>query len=744
MRRIVSAVAIGLLLSVSALSAPTQLDRAVVLRGPYLQMGNTTSMMVVWGTGAPTTGTLRVGRAPGQWEREIDMAAAKTQVGAVRGLIPDTTYFYEVQIGDRIAATGADFRFTTHPPINSARPFRFLAWGDSGTGGGGQMRLADEINVTHPPVDLALILGDIVYPDGQWDGWDQRYFKPYEHLLRRAVGWPCIGNHDAKTERAAPYLANYVLPVDSGAPDHPSNTERYYSFDYGNTHFIALDSQTSDRTDEGPMYAWFKADLAHARARGAHWVVVMFHHPPYTKGTHDSDRERDLREMRKYYSPICENDGVDLVLTGHSHVYERSYLVQNGTPLQRDKSTYIKTDARGCLYVVSGSGGQSGSGRLDHPVMAFSRGRVLGASVFEITRDALRGYYLLDDGTTIDHFSLHKTADRTPPALVEASIIAGEDGALDRVRVVFDEPVSAATLSASHFAVSAIGIEETALQASLVPSAIEPVHDRRAVDLLFEAPAIAAMRAAAALRVIVREVADDPGIDPAGGDDEPTVVKPNALHQASLLFSSAPATTKAVPLDATSRPLTVVPAVSTATLRPDAAPNTAQAEISFTAHNVPDAATLVWDFGDGATKRGTDRTVAHVFAPSTGVQTRIALAVVSVAVLHGDSASVAYTRVYLHGQGDAPSLQLEASHDQTVTTGKAITFTANAADPDGGDVTIAWTITRGGNVVTLHGDTTETLTWTPRDAGRYIVTAIATDDEGVQVTTTYELAVRVE
>ena len=78
---------------------------------------------------------------------------------------------------------------------------------------------------------------------------------------------------------------------------------------------------------------WLQNDLA---ANSKDWLIAFWHHPPYTKGTHDSDTDLNATEIRQYILPILENYGVDLVLSGHSHTYERSYLIdghygQSGT-----------------------------------------------------------------------------------------------------------------------------------------------------------------------------------------------------------------------------------------------------------------------------------------------------------------------------------------------------------------------------------------------------------------------------
>ena len=94
-------------------------------------------------------------------------------------------------------------------------------------------------------------------------------------------------------------------------------TEAYYSFDYGNIHFIVLDGNSRARPAGGPMLTWLEADL---QATTADWVIAFWHHPPYSKGLlHDSDVEQREIDMRENVLPILEAYGVDLVLTGHSH-----------------------------------------------------------------------------------------------------------------------------------------------------------------------------------------------------------------------------------------------------------------------------------------------------------------------------------------------------------------------------------------------------------------------------------------
>src|SRR6185295_9419640 len=191
--------------------------------------------------------------------------------------------------------------------------------------------------------------------------------------------WPTMGNHDYETLNGAPYLDAYYLPTDTGAPGHPSSTELYYSFDQGMAHFTCADSESMNSAPGSPMYTWISDDLDDARAHGKRWLFVFMHHPPYSHGTHDSDTEQDLITLRENLVPLFEAKGVDMVMVGHSHVYERSYLAKNSAILQNDTGDYTKIGTpNGTIYLVSGCGGESGSGSLDHPLMATSYGDVNG------------------------------------------------------------------------------------------------------------------------------------------------------------------------------------------------------------------------------------------------------------------------------------------------------------------------------------------------------------------------------
>ena len=204
-----------------------------------------------------------------------------------------------------------------------------------------------------------------------------------------------------------------------------SGTEYYYSFDYANIHFVCLDSMSSDRSPTGAMATWLRNDLG---ANTRPWTISYFHHPPYTKGVMDSDAWPESIEMRSNIVPILEDFGVDLVLTGHSHSYERSYLIdghygfsssfsssmiKNGGSGHDDQgAAYTKSSAgaaphQGAVYAVAGNAAELLDAPLNHPAMFISL-LELGSMVLDINANRLDAKMINSSGVTRDYFTLIK------------------------------------------------------------------------------------------------------------------------------------------------------------------------------------------------------------------------------------------------------------------------------------------------------------------------------------------------
>jgi hypothetical protein len=396
-------------------------------RGPYLQTVTPDAITIRWRTGAPERSVVRYGTSA----EDLALAAAgasETTDHEVRltGLRPDTRYYYTVGDGASVLAGGADCTFHTAPPVGVERKVRIWAIGDSGQPGPGQQRVqvAYDAHAGGADTDVWLLLGDNAYSTGTGAQYQAGFFDPYRKRLRSTVVWPSRGNHDAiRKGPGNDYYDFFTLPQSGEAGGTPSGTEAWYSFDYANVHFICLDAE---RLAGGAMIDWLRSDLA---ATDQDWVIAYWHHPPYSKGSHDSDSEPAMVQARRQLLPVLEEGGVDLVLCGHSHAYERSYLLDGhygpSSSLERSmvldrgdgrpdgdgpyrKATYGRpAPHEGTVYAVVGSSSQAGGGPLKHRVHATSL-HALGSLVIEISGRRLDASFVDERLRVADRFAITK------------------------------------------------------------------------------------------------------------------------------------------------------------------------------------------------------------------------------------------------------------------------------------------------------------------------------------------------
>ncbi len=416
----------------------------VVSRGPYLQTETPRSIIVRYRTDTPTDSVVRYGTTISQLNATASVAGSKTEhTVLISGLTADTRYYYSVGNSVGVLEGGtANYSFTTAPVPGTAKPTRIWVIGDSGTANSNARAVRDAYKTYtgSQPTDLWLMLGDNAYNSGTDSEYQDAVFSTYPELLQQVAVWPVLGNHDGRSADSltgtGPFYDIFNLPIAGEAGGIPSGTEAYYSFDYGNIHFIAMDSFETDRSVGGTMLTWLENDLL---ANDKPWIIAFWHHPPYTKGSHDSDSEDRLIEMRQNALPILESHGVDLVLSGHSHSYERSMLIDghygssntltsamilNAGSGRSDTAdgTYSKTGGvaianEGAVYAVAGSSGLKTGGNLNHPAMYISL-NLLGSMVIDVNGNQLDARFLDSTGVVQDYFSLLKGADTTCSASV--------------------------------------------------------------------------------------------------------------------------------------------------------------------------------------------------------------------------------------------------------------------------------------------------------------------------------------
>ncbi len=451
---------------------PAWASAGSLARGPYLQQATSNSIVVVWRTKGVSTPVLRYGNSPDALTEEVSGDSVILRVSAdinaatniprlykepadeidqreadhdpstaantyqfeaqVSGLQPDSKYYYAIYDNNQPLAGGDENHyFVSHPRIGSSTDMRLWVVGDSGTGEIEQAMVHDAMRAyvsrTGRSVDHYIHVGDMAYSDGTDREFQDNFFAPYQTTLRNTVCWPAMGNHEGHTSRGisgiGPYYDAYVVPTRAEAGGVASGTEAYYSFDIEEVHFTCLDSHDLDRSPDAAMAQWLRADLEQANAK---WLVAFWHHPPYTKGSHDSDREQQLAEMRENFMPILESSGVDLTLTGHSHIYERSMLMDGAydTPTTAKGVILDDGDGRiggdgayrkskglrpheGSVSIVSGHGGAGISRQGTMPVM---REIIIehGSVILDIEGDTLTGTMLNKQGQIRDVFNIVK------------------------------------------------------------------------------------------------------------------------------------------------------------------------------------------------------------------------------------------------------------------------------------------------------------------------------------------------
>ncbi len=293
-------------------------------RQPYLQQVTATTATVGWVTASPVSAHVAITSPPGSLlgttpavvENYALRTDGETQMwSATTDLEPDTVYCY--QVADDTQNLTERTGFKTAPAADDPAPVRFLAFGDSGGGGSDQYALLEQMYTV--PYDLMIHTGDLAYDSGTISQFEDTVFAVYADLFRNIPFFPAAGNHDYKTMQGAPFRDVFNLPGDSG--------ERWYSYDWGRVHFVALDTEA----DYSTQMAWLDRDLA---ANKLPWKVIYMHKPPYSSGLHGSDTT-----LRSKLAPLLDRYGVQLVLAGHDHDYER-IKPQNGT-----------------TFVVTGGGG---------------------------------------------------------------------------------------------------------------------------------------------------------------------------------------------------------------------------------------------------------------------------------------------------------------------------------------------------------------------------------------------------
>jgi hypothetical protein len=381
---------------------------ASLVFGPYVNSTTQSSAKIVW-AGASDKAVVTVQDFSGvnasapQVVQAMQAITGRTQeklhIATVTGLRPATNYAYHVATSTQTA----DGVFQTVPPLDSKGPLKFVTYSDPQTYPERHARVVAAVMKELPFAFLAV--GGDYCDDDNWAGFQREFFTPARDLLRQVALWTVRGNHEA----------DGLLYHDLFA--QPGNGY-YYSFDYGNLHYVVLDQYEigaagyKDPAERAKMLAWVDRDLAAAKAH-ADWLIVSYHEPTINVAGHGSDWGR------KDFLPVLEKHGVDIVLSGHSHVYERFRPIG-------------PKGAKPIIHITSASAGGMSYVRADSPILDVADPG-LHYCVFTINGNHLDMVAKTPDGQVADWLSLTKTDGKFQKEIMDRSMTMDEVAPLVKV-----------------------------------------------------------------------------------------------------------------------------------------------------------------------------------------------------------------------------------------------------------------------------------------------------------------------
>lgn len=428
----------------------------VLTRGPYLQAATSSSIVIRWRTNAGERSVVRYGTDPNRLTDSVENTMITNEhIVKLSKLQPRTTYYYSIGGLTHTLQGGKGNYFMTLPEPGSRDRYRIAAFGDCGNNSLNQRMVRNEVlkYLGDNYLDAWLLLGDNAYESGTDAEYQVNFFDVFkDDLLKRYPLFPAPGNHDyrdigkyrgvSQATQDVPYYQIFTMPVDGEGGGVASRNPAYYSFDIGNVHFLSLDSYGKEEKTLrmfdtlSPQVEWVKKDLAANRHKD--WVVAYWHHPPYTMGSHNSDRETELVKIRENFVRILERYGVDMVLCGHSHNYERSKLIKGHYGKEatfnaaehnvsessglydgsKNSCPYLKDNVKqdGIVYVVSGSAGKidpKAQATYPHDAMYYSNVNNGGALLMEVEGSRLDMKWICADGEIRDAFTMMKNVNST-------------------------------------------------------------------------------------------------------------------------------------------------------------------------------------------------------------------------------------------------------------------------------------------------------------------------------------------
>jgi len=359
-----------------AVAQVVSLSQGAIIKGPYLQDVTKTSIRIRWETDAGTDSRADYGLTAsygdfiaGTYSTYLPESGTYLHEIPLTGLNAETIYHYMVTT---TGSSSADHTFRTS--VNEGAPFRFAVYGDNQDGVAVHEEIVKGILAFMPRI--VLHVGDVVDNGNIYSEWGSQFFAPAGDLLYITPLYVAAGNH----EKWAHWVTDFI---------YFPTSDRWWSFDFGNAHFVILDTNTSC-TVGSPQYIWLENDLA---GTAQEWIFVFFHQPPFSSV---------IPDWGGYYTDLVtllEASGVDVVFNGHAHLYERSY---------KDGITYITS---------GGGGGSLASPWFPNPYQVYVESTHHFCTV-DVFRGELHLQAKYSNGTTFDELAITHTPTPTPTSTI--------------------------------------------------------------------------------------------------------------------------------------------------------------------------------------------------------------------------------------------------------------------------------------------------------------------------------------
>lgn len=341
---------------------------------------------------------------------KTDLGNENISTATLTNLKPGTQYYYRV--GDDTKNWSPIYSFRTEN--NDTNQFKFLVFGDSQSGVANNPDYSlwhstvQNASKANPDASFFVNVGDLVEvgrSNAHWNNW----FAADKGVIDSISFMPVQGNHetyDINNNKTEPTLYEGQFNVPHNGP---YNNSQAYSYDYGNVHFVVLDSQFLEEQIHPTLVnderAWLDKDLNQTEKE---WKVVFWHKSPYYTKPY-----RTYEDIKAAFGPILDKYHVDVVFNGHDHAYSRTYPIKN--------DTIVSSPAQGTVYIITG---RSGAKYYND-----NAPKVWDANFFD--PQDMPNYIVVDvngskmeiknykmDGTLVDDYTIDKTNGDNPKTAV--------------------------------------------------------------------------------------------------------------------------------------------------------------------------------------------------------------------------------------------------------------------------------------------------------------------------------------